>query len=93
MGVNLKQINNWSALHFLASLGAGGMVVTFFMYFLFWIPHPGRPIPVYADWFPHIQTASTGKQCMVLLGLVGILFFAWLHFNWLFLNFVQGVFV
>jgi len=28
----LKQINNWSALHFLASLGAGGMVVTFFGY-------------------------------------------------------------
>jgi hypothetical protein len=86
---DLKQINNWSALHFLASLGAGGMVVTFFMYFLFWVPHPGRPIPVYADWFSHIQTASTGKQAMMLLGLSGILFFAWLHFKWLFLNFTQ----
>lgn len=85
----MKQINNWSALHFLASLGAGGMVVTFFMYFLFWIPHPGRPIPVYADWFPHIHTASTGKQGVMLLGLAGILFFAWLHFKWLCLNFAQ----
>ena len=85
----MKQINNWSALHFLASLGAGGMVVTFFMYFLFWIPHTGRPIPVYADWFPHIHTASTGKQGVMLLGIAGILFFAWLHFKWLCLNFVQ----
>ena len=45
------------------------MVVTFFMYLLFWVPHPGRPIPVFTDWFSHIQTAGTGRQGMILLGL------------------------
>lgn len=85
----MKQIKNWSALHFLASLGAGGMAVTFFMYLLFWVPHPGRPIPVYTDWFPYIQVAGPGRQGMILLGLAGILGFAWLHFRWLLLNFIQ----
>ncbi len=85
----MEKIKNWSALHFLASLGAGGMVVTFFMYFLFWVPHPDKPIPVYSDWFSHIQTASSGKQGMIILGLAGILGFGWLHFKWLLLNFNQ----
>nr|WP_320192577.1 hypothetical protein [uncultured Desulfobacter sp.] len=85
----MKRINNWSALHFLASLGAGGMAVTFFMYFLFWIPHPAQPIPVYEDWISYVQTAGAAGKGMVLIGLAGILFFAWLHFRWLFLNFTQ----
>ena len=85
----MKQIKDWSALHFLASLGAGGMVVTFFMYLLFWVPHTDKPIPVYFDWFSHIQTAGIEKQSMIVLGLVGILVFGWLHFRWLLLNFIQ----
>ncbi|WDP92384.1 MAG: hypothetical protein HUN04_22740 [Desulfobacter sp.] len=85
----MKQINNWSALHFLASLGAGGMAVTFFMYFLFWIPHPGRPIPVYEDWISYVQKAGAAGKGMVLIGLAGIIIFAWLHFRWLYLNFAQ----
>jgi len=85
----MKQIKNWSALHFLASLGAGGMAVTFFMYLMFWVPHPGKPIPVFIDWFSHIQTASIGKQGVILVGLAGILGFGWLHLKWLFFNFNQ----
>ena len=85
----MKKIKNWSVLHFLASLGAGGMAITFFMYLLFWVPHPGRPIPVFVDWFSHIQTAGLGKQAVILLGLLGILGFGVLHFKWLFYNFSQ----
>ena len=33
----------YSPLYFLAALGAGGLMVTFFMYLMFWVPHPGRP--------------------------------------------------
>ena len=40
---------NYSPLYFLASLGAGGLTVTFFMYLMFWVPHPGRPVPVFED--------------------------------------------
>ena len=83
----MKQVKNWSPLHFLAALGAGGMVVTFFMYLLFWVPHPGQPVPVYKDWFSHLQTASAGKQGLIIIALSGILLFGWLHFRWLMLNF------
>ena len=82
----MKHVANWSPLHFLAALGAGGMVVTFFMYLLFWVPHPGQPIPVYNDWVSHLQTASLAEQGLIILALVGILVFAWLHFSWLLLN-------
>jgi hypothetical protein len=87
--VSVKQIKNWSPLHFLASLGAGGMAVTFFMYLMFWVPHPDQPVPVYSDWFSYMKTAGIGKQCVILLGLAGILVFAWFHFKWLLLNFNQ----
>ena len=83
----MKQIKNWSPLHFLAALGAGGMVANFFMYLIFWVPHPGQPIPVFNDWLSHLQTASLGKQSLIILALSGILLFSWLHFRWLILNF------
>ena len=85
----MKQVANWSPLHFLAALGAGGMVITFFMYLLFWVPHPGQPIPVYSDWVSHLQTSTLGTQGLIVLALIGILLFSWLHFSWLFLNFRQ----
>lgn len=85
----MRQIKNWSALHFLAALGAGGMVVSFFMYFLFWVPHLDKPIPVYEDWMSYLQVAGLHMKGMLILGLVGILLFGWLHFKWLLLNFRQ----
>ena len=85
----MKQFTNWSPLHFLAALGAGGMVVSFFMYLLFWIPHPDQPIPVFSDWVAYLQTASLAGQGMIIIALGGILTFGWLHFRWLFLNFLQ----
>ena len=85
----MKDVKNWSPLHFLASLGAGGMAVTFFMYLMFWVPHPNQPIPIFSDWFSHLATAGLGMQLMILLGVAGILVFAGFHFKWLLLNFVE----
>lgn len=83
----MKQITNWSPLHFLASLGAGGMVVTFFMFLLFWVPHTGQPIPVYSDWVSDFQTANLFKQGVIVFSLAGILIFGCLHYWLLLLNF------
>ncbi len=85
----MKQFSNWSPLHFLAALGAGGIAVSFFMYLLFWIPHPGQPIPVFDDWLSYLQTAGPVGQVMVVSALAGIIIFGSLHFHWLFLNFKQ----
>ena len=83
----MKQITNWSPLHFLAALGAGGMVVTFFMFLLFWVPHTGQPIPVYSDWVSDFQTANLFKQGVIVFSLAGILIFGCLHYWLLLLNF------
>ena len=29
--------------------GAGGLAVTFFMWMMFWVPHPGQPVPIFED--------------------------------------------
>ena len=50
----MKQIANWSPLHFLAALGAGGMVVTFFMFLLFL----GKRRRNYLE---DVEQASTGE--------------------------------
>ena len=44
-----RPADNWSPLYFLASVGAGGISVTFFMYLMHWVPHPGRTVPVFED--------------------------------------------
>jgi hypothetical protein len=40
---------NYSPLYFLASLGAGGLAVTFFMWLMFWVPHPEQPVPIFEN--------------------------------------------
>ena len=85
----MKQVINWSPLHFLSALGAGGMVVTFFMFLLFWVPHPGQPVPVYSDWSLHFQTSGFVEQGIVVFSLLGIILFGLLHFSWLYLNFKE----
>ncbi|MBT8126508.1 MAG: hypothetical protein HKP12_14190, partial [Gammaproteobacteria bacterium] len=74
-----KNISSWSPLYFLAALGAGGMIVTFFMYLLFWIPHPDQPIPVYQDWVSAFLAGSSTDQLMIGIALAGVVLFAVLH--------------
>lgn len=38
---------DFSPLHGLASLGAGGLSVSFFVWLMFLTPHPGSPVPTY----------------------------------------------
>ena len=50
MSTQLKRpADSYSPLYFLASLGAGGLSVTFFMFLFFWVPHKGRPVPIFED--------------------------------------------
>lgn len=83
----MKHIDNWSPLHFLAALGAGGMVVTFFMFLLFWVPHPGQPVPVFNNWLSHFQMSDLINQGIIVIALIGIVIFSWLHFSWLIINY------
>ncbi len=85
----MKTISNWSPLHFLAPLGAGGIVVTFFMFLLFWVPHPNQPIPVYEDWMTYFQVTGLYQQAIITAAIAGIGIFFMLHLRWLWMNIRQ----
>lgn len=76
----------YSPLYFLAALGAGGLAVTFFMYLMFWVPHEGRPVPVFEDIMTYFSGATILGQAMVVVAMAGIAAMAVLHFSLLIWN-------
>ena len=71
-----RPADQWSPLYYLASVGAGGLAVTFFMYLMFWVPHPGQPVPVVEDIGAALATASPLFAATIYLALAGIAVFA-----------------
>jgi hypothetical protein len=70
-----RPANEWTPLYFLASVGAGGLTVTFFMYLLFWVPHPGRPVPVVEDVLLAHGSATPAFASVIILAAAGIALF------------------
>jgi hypothetical protein len=70
-----RPADTWSPLYFLASVGAGGLVVTFFMAFMFWVPHGGQTVPVFEDIAAALQTASPGFSAVLAIAALGIAVF------------------
>jgi len=64
--------SRYSPLYFLSSLGAGGIVVTFFLWLMFWVPHPGKPVPVFEDIAAAFATGGIAMQAMIVLAALGI---------------------
>lgn len=82
-----RPADSYSPLYFLASLGAGGLVVTFFMYLMFWVPHKGRPVPIFEDIMTVFETGSTSLKSATLIAMIGIAVFAFLNIKHLLWNF------
>ena len=74
-----RPADSYSPLYFLASLGAGGVSVTFFMYLMFWVPHKGRPVPVFEDISAAFSTGTPALQGAIILAVLGIALFAFLN--------------
>ncbi len=74
-----KPSDTYSPLYFLASLGAGGMSVTFFMYLLFWVPHKGRAVPVFGDIKSAFLTGDLPLQIAIAVAVAGIAIFTILN--------------
>jgi hypothetical protein len=70
----------------LASLGAGGLAVTFFMFLIFWVPHPGQPVPVYEDIMSAFSTGRLPMKAAILVAMTGIAGFAFLNIKMLIWN-------
>jgi hypothetical protein len=78
--------DSYSPLYFLASLGAGGLAVTFFMWLMHWIPHPGKTVPVFEDITAAFSAGSTLTQGMILAAMIGIAGFSFLNLKLLVWN-------
>ncbi|MBF9045103.1 hypothetical protein HKCCE4037_17300 [Rhodobacterales bacterium HKCCE4037] len=81
-----RPADTWSPLYFLASLGAGGLAVTFFMYLMFWVPHPGQPVPVFEDNLAAFTAGDWPLQLSIIVAAVGIAGFAILNIKLLIWN-------
>lgn len=81
-----RPADTWSPLYFLASLGAGGLSVTFFMFLMFWVPHPSQPVPVFEDILAAFNSGSLPMQLAIALAVTGIAGFAFLNIKLLIWN-------
>ena len=81
--------DTYSPLYFLASLGAGGLAVTFFMWLMHWIPKSGRSVPVFKDIAAAFVSGSWVVQVMILVAGLGIAVFAFLNLKLLVWNLRQ----
>lgn len=78
--------DSYSPLYYLAALGCGGLAVSFFMYLMFMLPHPGNPMPTFSDLIAAFGSGSVLKIGLVILATIGILYFAYLHVRLLIWN-------
>ena len=75
----------FSPMCFLASLGAGGLSVSFFMYLMFLVPHPNTPMATY-DFIMPALLKGDWLSFVVSFSLVFIITFSFLHFKLLIWN-------
>lgn len=79
-------IPHYRPLYFLAPLGAGGLVVTFFLWLMFWVPHPGQPVPLFEDIRASFLAGGAPHRAMIVAAYLGIGVFAVMHVRFLVRN-------
>jgi hypothetical protein len=81
-----RPADTWTPLYFLASLGAGGLTVTFFMFLMFWVPHPGQPVPIFEDVLAAFTQGDWPMKAAIVIAVAGIAGFAFLNVKLLIWN-------
>lgn len=81
-----RAADTYSPLYFLTSLGAGGLSVTFFMYLMFWVPHPGRPVPIFEDIAAVFAGGNPMLQIATAIAVAAIALLAFLNVQYLVWN-------
>ncbi|THD85309.1 hypothetical protein E7811_06305 [Aliigemmobacter aestuarii] len=84
-----RPANTWNPTYFLAALGAGGLVVTFFLWLYMWIPHPGQQVPVFEDIAAAFAAGGLVTKAMIALAALSIAGLAVLHYQKLIWNIAQ----
>lgn len=83
---NTRPADTYNPLYFLASVGAGGLSVTFFMYLMFWVPHPGRPVPIFEDIAAAFDAGHLFLNIAISVAMIGIAVFSFLNIKALLWN-------
>jgi hypothetical protein len=78
--------DTYSPLYFLASVGAGGVAVSFFIWLMYWVPHPGRTVPIFEDIAAAFATGGLPLQAGIVTAMIAIAVFAFLNFRGLIWN-------
>ncbi len=81
--------SGWVPTYFLAALGAGGLSVSFFMWLMFWLPHPGAPVPLFEDAVAALADGGLLIKLAVLGAWTGVSLFSALHIHLLVWNLRQ----
>ncbi|WP_299422964.1 hypothetical protein [uncultured Shimia sp.] len=67
-----RDVASYSPLYFLSTLGSGGLMVTFFMFLMFWVPHPGRPVPIFEDIMSAFAGGALPLKAAIVVAMLGI---------------------
>lgn len=84
-----KPSDTYSPLYFLASLGTGGLTVTFFMWLMHWTKHPGHSVPLFGDIWASFFAGGFLTKIMILIALAGIGYYAFQNLKYLRWNLKQ----
>ncbi len=76
----------YTPTYFLAALGNGGMVITFFIWLNFLVPHPKTPIVTFDSIAALWSKSDLIGQLLILLAMAGMAFFTVRHFQLLIWN-------
>jgi hypothetical protein len=79
-------MKKYTPIMFLASLGAGGLAVSFYIYLLFLIPHKGIPLATFDHIYSTFIKTTFLNKIGILLVVLGILYFTYKHFKILIWN-------
>ena len=86
MSTNLRPADSWAPQYFLASVGAGGIAVAFFIWLFMWVPHPGQPVPIYEDIAAQWAKGQILSNAMIVIAMAAVAIFGLLNLRALFWN-------
>lgn len=78
--------DKYSPLYWLAALGAGGLTVSFFMWLLFWVPNPDKPVTEFSAIMTAFTEGGIAMQAAISVAWIAIIFFAFMHYRLLLWN-------
>lgn len=81
--------DTWAPQYFLASVGAGGLVISFFLWLYMWVPHPGQQVPVFEDIARAWAKGDPIQMTMIAVAMIAIVALALLHLKLLVWNLGQ----